>query len=438
MKYSLSRIVTSLLIFSSLSLLSSCNDDDKHSKPKEEEINKDHTKVTVKKLNKNVAHAALLQSAQNILKRASYLEIDKDAFLAQEIKLPNTGSAKNIICHIPLRLRESLYRKEAAPEFLNKLRKAIDNSINEAKRPDADYLIRIGAPSDIITSEHRNPHALPDDVRILIEKMHRQCTDHVYILDRAKGSSIILDASISQITSKENQEAELVVQINEAKLEELIILSSQSQLGEQARIQSPEWLEHIKISIEDNCQIIQHAIAPYLFQREDDARSIMLKAMSLKNEKRHQKEEKEIAYKTNIIKAFADKIRYHGEWTRANKFGKMSLEITSSEILEQSMHFIGKLYDSDIPAAVLNISGRCELKFNKEFPEVTIRIYHGKYNPDKATAEAFDAKDAYMTLQLNPVTKQLTGSLSTETWKNKPGKAFNIQLSEEVKAPVTK
>ena len=125
----------------------------------------------------------------------------------------------------------------------------------------------------------------------------------------------------------------------------------------------------------------------------------------------------------------ADDKLFSGEWIRDKRFGELSLHIQQTRKFDNSIQFIGTIFDTKLPEASLDIAGRCELTPTENgTTQVDITICDGQYDPDQPTAEVYDAEDGILSLQLSKDGK-LTGIMSCVTWSTTPEKAFQISLS---------
>ena len=80
-------------------------------------------------------------------------------------------------------VKENLYTKEAVPEEFNKERQAVNESANNAMKPEAAYLMQIGATTDFITEEDRHAKALPADLQALLNEL-KEYNPELLVKDR--------------------------------------------------------------------------------------------------------------------------------------------------------------------------------------------------------------------------------------------------------------
>lgn len=344
------------------------------------------------------------------------------------------GAAK---CRMAFNVTENLYKKSAAPEEFDEERKAINASANAAMQPDSAYLLQIGAPTDMITDADRAAKPLPENLQRLADELRELADASVYKIDVPAGTFIELSVSYSY--SRESDDAPWTfsnISIEEGELPDPGSVTPESALPENAAVLTPELLEARKEEIRQKIDAFNAAAEPYINGREEVARAAYTEHQArLDEEARKTAEaataaaaEKE-AWVSFCSAAIASGKKFSGEWTRGNRFGEISIAIIKAEKFENSIQFIGELYDTNLPEASLDISGRCELAKNADgVSHVDVTIYDGQYDPDKPTAEVYDARDGMLSLSLDAQGK-LNGSMTCASWSETPEKAFRIMLA---------
>ena len=120
---------------------------------------------------------------------------------------------------------------------------------------------------------------------------------------------------------------------------------------------------------------------------------------------------------------------FSGEWSRDRSFGAVSIRLDDAACYEDAIQFIGALYDTKLPEASMDISGRCALERCEDgTARIDIKIYDGLFDPDEPTAEIYDENDSVRELYLTTEGK-LRGTMTREAWKDRPEKAFQMNLA---------
>jgi len=344
------------------------------------------------------------------------------------------GMAK---CRMAFNVTENLYKKSAAPEEFDEERKAINASANAAMQPDSAYLLQIGAPADMITDAERAAKPLPENLQQLADELRELADASVYKIDVPAGTSIELSVSYSY--SRESDDTPWVfsnISIEEGELPDVGSVTPESALPENAAVLTPEFLEARKEEIRQKTDAFNAAAEPYINGREEVARASYTEHQARLDEEARKTAEAATAaaaeketWVSFCSAAIANGKKFSGEWTRGNRFGEISISIAKAEKFENSIQFIGELYDTNLPEASLDISGRCELEKNSDgVSHVDVTIYDGQYDPDKPTAEVYDARDGMLSLSLDAQGK-LNGTMTCASWSETPEKAFRIMLA---------
>lgn len=428
-----------LLSISSLLLLSSCGDEQTDATASNDaKIEAKATKQQEKDM-RTAASSALGLLVSDILKKNSLLQAsDQEPSLADPVVQPD-GSML-IDARIPFIFTSSLLSQKDIPAELDELRKAINDAANKAMLPDSGYLMQIGMPVETMRDEDRQAKSLPADLAKLESAMQDQALGPVYIPVRQAGE--VLELSVRLLIEPDKGQGVKVreVDFNEHQLDFLKGLVAESDLPAEPapQILTPEWLAERKASIEGCITKFNELAEPYIQSREQAARAMYVeRATAIEMAERIKQEEARKAElsKLAIVKHYEDILRsgltFNGEWKRDANFGKISLEVGKAEMLEQTIHFVGTIYDTDLPEASLDVVGHCDLANPEEGVSIIINIYDGQYDPEAATAEVFDAQDGILDLKLNDK-GQVEGIMTCASWANLEGKEFTILMSAPV------
>ncbi len=329
---------------------------------------------------------------------------------------------------------ENLYSKEEAPPVFNVERKEVNSALNRAMLPDASYLLQVGADPSMITDEDRAPKALPPDLQKQADALKHFAECPVYRLQSEAGSLQNIPASMRAIKKGTRWDVG-DVSFDTSPMHGLQSLIPERALPKDAVIVSDNFEAKRRARIREMVDAFNAASQPYIEGREAAARSRVLETQARNEES--QKAQAEQAEQRRLCheawqKACSAFLRptatFSGEWSRGNSFGKFSLRISDVSSFPDALQFIGTLSDSNLPEAVVNVVGRCQPSDEQNEPiPCVIHIYHGRYDPDVPTAEVFDKHDALLLLTLSP-SGSLTGSLTSESWKNSPEKNFRVQF----------
>ena len=348
----------------------------------------------------------------------------------------NDDGSLNLTAHLSMIVKENLYVKEAAPEEFNKERQAVNESANNAMKPEASYLMQIGAPSDFITDEDRNAKALPAELQALLNELKELSDGSVYrkTVDAGKEVTVTINFHASY---KENAWSYDNIVLDNANLLALDALTPESALNpETDHILTPEFEGMRKQLIKEKTDAFNAAAQPYILSREEAARATFTRKQAQKEEEALKAREAEEAAKAAREKhngLCADLLgegkSFTGEWVRAERFGELSLVIRQSKLVtDESIQFMGAIFDTKLPEASLDIEGHCDLTPTEQGSQVKITIYDGQYDPDQPTAEVYDANDGQLILYLTKEGK-LTGTMGCASWGAESDKLFRINLA---------
>lgn len=427
------------LSISSLLLLSSCGDESSSDSGAAAPAAEQRASAQQEKDVRTAASSALSLLVSDILKKNSLLQTaSQEPSMSAPVVQPDGSMLVDV--RIPLIFSESLMMEKAVPPELDELRKAINDNANKAMLPDAAYLSQVGMSVEHMRDEDRHAKPLPDNLAQLQAAMQALASGPVYIPVRQAGE--VLELSVRILVEPDAGQGVKVreVDFNEHQLDFLKGLIAESSLPTEPapQILTPEWLEERKASIEASIAQFNEQAGPYIESREQAARALFVErvnAIELAEQAKKEEVLKAQREKLDIVNRYQailqSGLTFKGEWKRDSNFGKISLELSKAELLEESIHFVGRIYDTDLPEACLDVVGRCELANPEEGVSIDVNIYDGQYDPEAATAEVFDAQDGILTLKLNSK-GQLEGVMTCVSWKNLEGKEFTILMSAPV------
>lgn len=367
---------------------------------------------------------------------SGYSWLTPTAVKVEESVLQNGSLHMSI--RLTVALSDNLYVKTSAPAEFNEERKAINDSANKAMQPESAYLLQIGAPSSMITDEERAAKPLPENLQQLADELRDLSESSAYTLNTPAGAEkeIIATLQASQGVGENAGWDISHVAIQTADLPDPSKVVAEASLPENAPVLTAEFEEARKLELQQKIEAFNEAALPYIQGREEAARASYTERQArLDEEARRTAEEAAAAaaekekWTQFCVSHIASGKRFSGEWTRGSRFGGVTIHITKAELFETSIQFIGTLYDTKLPQASLNISGRCELAKGEDgTSRVDIIIYDGIYDADQPTAEVYDAQDGQLTLSLDEEGR-LKGVMTCASWKETPEKAFNVLLA---------
>lgn len=352
----------------------------------------------------------------------------------------NDDGSLNITAHLSMIVKENLYTKEAVPEEFNKERQAVNESANNAMKPEAAYLMQIGASTDFITEEDRHAKALPADLQALLNELKELADGSVYRKTIEAGKEVPVTINFHATYKDEAWSYDNIV-LDNANLLALDALTPESALNpETDNILTPEFEGIRKQVIKEKTEAFNNAARPYILSREEAARATFTQKQAQKDEEARKAQEAETAAKNEreqhnnlCANLLAEGQEFTGEWTRNDRFGELTLVINQSKLVtDEAIQFMGAIYDTKLPEACLDIEGRCELTPTEQGSAVKVVIYDGQYDPDQPTAEVYDAKDGQLILFLSEDGK-LTGTMGCAAWGNDSDKTFRINLAPKAK-----
>ncbi len=351
----------------------------------------------------------------------------------------NPDSSISMGATLKMEVKEDLYAKETAPAAFNKEREAVNEAANASMKPESIYLFQVGATTDLITDADRVAKPLPENLQAPLNELKELADSPVYRKVVNMGDSVDASATFNAIYVDGAWKFSNIV-VDNAALLALNDYTAQSALPQDAPILTPEFEESRKAVIREKVAAFNQLAEPYIKGREEAARATLTEHQARAEEEVRRMTEQAAAQEAarqESIQAFVqalsnDKL-FAGEWTRDKRFGELSLHIEEAKQFDNSVQFIGTIYDTKLPEASLDIAGRCDLTPKEDgTTQVDITIYDGQYDPDQPTAEVYDAKDGMLSLTLSKDGK-LSGIMSCTSWSNSPEKAFQINLSPKAK-----
>ena len=348
---------------------------------------------------------------------------------------PNPDESFTVTINLPVTIKENLFTSQNAPEHFNEERKAINENAAAAMLPEAHYLMQVGAPTDFITDADRAATPLPEKLQALANELKDLSESAVYVVTTPADTTVTLTGSLKAKMNNGNWDITDIV-LDTSALIEMASRTPESALPQGAAVMTADFEQNQKNLIAEKIAAFNAEAAPYIQGREDAARARMVEAQTRREEEARKAEEQaqaaaaeKEAWLNSITTAIAEGKLYSGEWTRDNRFGTISIQIDATVKFEDSIQFIGKLYDTKLPEACMDIDGRCPLSKNEDgSARIDINIFDGQYDPDQPTAEVFDAKDGVLILNLTQDGK-INGDMTCESWKETPDKAFKISLT---------
>lgn len=345
-----------------------------------------------------------------------------------------------LVIQQPMTVKENLYSRTEAPAAFNEQRKAMNDAANAATTPESVYLLQVGATTDRLTDADREPKALPEDLQTKANELKDLAESSVWEKQKSAGDSV--NVTVRANARYEDGAWKLSnVTVDDSELQPLMELKPESTLtAEGAAIMSPDFENARKAEIDEKVAAFNSAAEAYINSREEAARQTVVKLQAQAEEAAHKANEEQAAADAEkkkwvdaCAKALAKGKDFAGEWTRNNQFGELTLHIESAKQFDNSIQFIGTLYDTKLPEASLDIAGRCDLTPDEKGAKVDVSIYDGSYDPNQPTAEVYDARDGMLVLHLDANGK-LSGNMTCAAWANTPEKAFNISLAPKAAA----
>ncbi len=351
----------------------------------------------------------------------------------------NADGSTQVNAKLKLTTKEGLYESQNAPAAFNEERKAMNASANAAMQPNSLYLLQISAPTEAITDEDRAARPLPENLQQMANELRDLAESAVYVEKIAAGTVYEVTATMTAVKTENGMNCTDVTMQTDALPTPGTVLPV-ANIPEGTNVLTAEFEEARKNEIRSKIAAFDAAAAPYIKSREDEARTKWTEYLAKKEEEARKAAEVATAaaaekeqWINHCISTVAVSKQFKGEWVRGSDFGKITLEISRVYKYENSVQFVGVLFDTEMPDSRMDISGRCDYtKAEDGTSRVDVTIYDGYYQDDKPTAEVYLADDGIMQLQLD-AKGNLFGIMTCQSWKNQPEKAFKITLSAPAK-----
>lgn len=360
--------------------------------------------------------------------------VEAGEFTCEPPQTAEDGSL-HLVLHRSYSVKEDLYTKQGAPESFNELRKGINDAVNAATKPESVYLLQVGGTTEMLTDADRAAKPLPEELQTMANALRDLAEGSVWVQSKPAGEALEI---VTRATARYEEDAwhysDVVVE--DAAVRALDTFKAESAVtADGGFILTPESEQARKAEISAKIDAFNAAAEPYINSREEAARNRLTEEQAAAEEQARKAAEEQAAadalrqqWADACAAAITEGKNFAGEWTRANRFGELTLHIETAKTFDNSIQFIGTLYDTKLPEASLDIAGRCDLTENGDGAHVDITIYDGRYDPDQPTAEVYDAHDGLLSLTLTKDGK-LTGIMSCAAWADTPEKAFNVSLA---------
>ena len=339
---------------------------------------------------------------------------------------------------VNLVLADDVFAEQPAPAFLNDDRKAINVLANRAMTPESVYMLQVGAPEDLITEEQRKNCPLPENLATLCDELKQLSESPVYVAAGKKGDTVSLVAHVSGVYDEVSKKWNVTdVTLPEEKLAALRGLVPVTERKEGVRELTPEVQEELRTTLQGKVAAFSAAAEEYIRGREARARETWVAEQARREEQSlaaaaaaAELEAQRAAARKTCEEALTAGNVFNGEWRRGNRFGELSIQVDGAKLMDDAVQFYGKLYDTKLPVAKMDIEGRCSLSKSDQGYPIDITIYDGRYDPDQPTAEVFDSAtgDGSLILHLTPEGK-ISGIMTCTSWKDTPEKNFTISFS---------
>ncbi len=346
----------------------------------------------------------------------------------------NADGSLSLSASLTVSVKEDIFTREDAPAALNQERTASNESLNRAILPESVYLMQAGAPTNMLTEADRAAKPLPEELQKLADELRNLAESPLYRPLAAAGKEEKLTATF-KATHADGAWQFSELMLDKSALAPLEAGITRSALPADATIATADTEENRKAQLREKIATFNQTAEPYIKGREEAARNRLAELRAKQDEELRRAAEQAEAeakarqeWEERCTRFIAEDKQFAGEWTRDNRFGELTLRITRTTRHDNAIHFIGTIYDTKLPAASLDIAGRCDLSKGGDKAQVDITIYDGQYDPDQPTAEVYDADDSLMALKLSPE-GALEGVMTCQSWKDTPEKAFNIRLS---------
>lgn len=352
-----------------------------------------------------------------------------------DVPQKNADGSLSLSLNLVMTLNENLYSRESAPAAFNKEREAVNEAANASMKPESVYLLQIGATTDLISDEDRAAKPLPENLQNALNEMKELADAAVYRKVASAGDEVSVPATCKAVYADGAWKFSDIMPDTAALLAKADYATETEVTEQGAAILTPDFEESRKAELVEKVKAFNEAAAPYILSREEAARATLTQHQAAAQEEAARVAEQEAAaeaerksWEDACVAAIANGKNFAGEWTRANRFGELTLHIEQAKRFDDSIQFFGTIYDTKLAEACLDIAGRCELTPTEEGAKVDITIYDGQYDPDQPTAEVYDARDGLLVLHLDKSGK-LSGVMTCASWGAESDKAFKIKLA---------
>ena len=350
---------------------------------------------------------------------------------------PKADGNLRVTAKVKLSVTEDIYSRNEAPAEFNEARKIIHELYQTVQRPDASYLLEIGAESELITDEDRQIKALPEAMMKLYNELQDLSMSFCYKEAHKKGAIIEVDLTMDAHWSEGKWNISNIIRTDDV-IAPLSFLAPASTLSADAPILTQEFIAERLATIAAKADEFKTAAEEYHKIREEDAHAILTSRRAqklesdLKQEEENQKASADAAAKKEwsdfCIKHFSPGCKFTGEWTRDERFGELTIQINDATLHENAVQFHGALYDTKLPQASIYITGRCSVTREEDgSSKVNVILYDGQYDPDEPTAEVYDAADGRLILNFDKK-GNLKGIMTRSAWMENPKKSFNLHF----------
>lgn len=348
---------------------------------------------------------------------------------------PSEQGVVNLVARVQVRVEEDMYTRESAPDIFDEERKAANDAINRAMLPEAHYLLLAGAETSVIRDQDRQAKPLPEELQKMADELKSLAESPVYHLKAPANTTVELPATM-QARKQGSSWVIYDMHFDTAPLQYLLDALPEGALPQGASIVNEGFEDQQRAKIRDKVRAFREAAQPYIDSREEAARKRALEEQTRREESEKAAAEqaaadtaRKEAWELACTSFLRDGSSFSGEWKRGNDFGKFTLRIARGQAVGEALQFIGTLADPDIPQAEVQVVGRCEMPPAPQEPvSMVVHLHHGRYNPDTATAEVFDAADGMLELQL-AADGVLSGVMTCESWQNTPEKNFDLHMN---------
>ncbi len=354
-------------------------------------------------------------------------EVQMDTEVQDDATVLVTGRAM-------LRVEENLYMAEEAPAVFNEQRKEINAAMNRAMLPESNYLLQAGALVEDITDEDRRVKPLPEELRKQADEIKAlaECTLYRMITPAQTGVEIPLSM---RAMKQGGQWVFSDTNFDTTPLRSLLPLMPEGTLPRDASIVTDGFEAKRREEIRNKIESFNEAAKPYIDGREQAARERILQAQARREEETRARAQEEAAraarreqWGKDCDEFFYDAAVYEGEWKRADDFGRLTLRIARGQKFPDGLQFIGTLSDTELPQAEVQVVGRFSAPAQPGDPVTcVVHLYNGRYDPDIATAEVFDAQDGLLRLSMTEA-GMLSGEMTCESWAQRPEKVISVTL----------